>query len=134
MSGPRVRGTGLSHRFGTNPELFADLDFELHAGQIVGLCGPSGSGKSTLLSIVAGWEQPTGGTVERVCFLASSGSTTWSIAVRRATPCGFWNTQHVRSMFTRSTVPPVGCSHPATMDSRVDFPLPDGPHLSLIHI
>ncbi|MBB2923731.1 ATP-binding cassette domain-containing protein [Cellulomonas cellasea] len=61
-----MRGTGLSHRFGSNPELFADLDLELRPGQIVGLCGPSGSGKSTLLSIVAGWEQPTGGRVERV--------------------------------------------------------------------
>jgi len=62
---PRVRGTGLSHRFGTNPELFTDLDFELSPGQIVGLCGPSGSGKSTLLSIIAGWEHPTGGRLER---------------------------------------------------------------------
>ncbi len=66
VSAPRVRGVGLSHRFGTNPELFTDLDLDLEAGQVVGLCGPSGSGKSTLLSIVAGWEQPTGGRVERI--------------------------------------------------------------------
>lgn len=62
---PLVRGTGLSHRFGANPALFTDLDLELHPGQVVGLCGPSGSGKSTLLSIIAGWERPTGGTLDR---------------------------------------------------------------------
>lgn len=66
MNAPRVVGTGLSHRFGTNPELFSDLDLELLPGQIVGLCGPSGSGKSTLLSIIAGWEHPTGGHLERI--------------------------------------------------------------------
>jgi putative ABC transport system ATP-binding protein len=62
---PHLRGVGLSHHFGENPELFAGLDFDLHPGHVVGLCGPSGSGKSTLLSIVAGWQEPSVGHVER---------------------------------------------------------------------
>ena len=34
-------------------------------GEIVGLAGPSGSGKTTLLNLVAGWETPDSGTVDR---------------------------------------------------------------------
>jgi putative ABC transport system ATP-binding protein len=62
---PRLRGVGLSHHFGDNPDLFSHLDFELHPGEVVGLCGPSGSGKSSLLSIVAGWQEPSQGRVQR---------------------------------------------------------------------
>lgn len=60
-----VRARGLSHTFPPAPPLFADLDLELVPGEVVGLVGPSGSGKSTLLSIIAGWVEPTAGTVER---------------------------------------------------------------------
>lgn len=61
----RLTGTGLSHRFpGTGP-LFHGLSFTFEPGQLVGITGPSGSGKSTLLSLLAGWEQPREGTVER---------------------------------------------------------------------
>ncbi|SEG82491.1 putative ABC transport system ATP-binding protein [Thermomonospora echinospora] len=60
-----VRAIGLGHRFPGTAELFSGLTFELHPGQVTGLCGPSGSGKSTLLSILAGWVAPAEGTLER---------------------------------------------------------------------
>jgi ABC-type lipoprotein export system ATPase subunit len=34
-------------------------------GAVLAVTGPSGTGKSTLVSILAGWDQPTSGTVER---------------------------------------------------------------------
>jgi putative ABC transport system ATP-binding protein len=42
-----------------------DASFEIGSGEIVGLAGPSGSGKTTLLNLVAGWEVPDAGEVER---------------------------------------------------------------------
>ncbi|WP_017597053.1 ATP-binding cassette domain-containing protein [Nocardiopsis lucentensis] len=59
-----VRANALGHRFPGAPMLFEDLSFDLLPGRITGLCGPSGCGKSTLLSILAGWVEPTAGSVE----------------------------------------------------------------------
>ena len=51
---------GLTKRFGARP-LFADLSFELRAGERVGLVGPNGAGKSTLLRVLAGLDEPDAG-------------------------------------------------------------------------
>jgi putative ABC transport system ATP-binding protein len=40
-----------------------DVDLSVHAGEMVAVVGPSGSGKSTLLGILAGLDEPDGGTV-----------------------------------------------------------------------
>jgi ABC-type nitrate/sulfonate/bicarbonate transport system ATPase subunit len=40
------------------------LDLEAPAHGVLGLVGPSGCGKSTLLELIAGLQQPSGGTVE----------------------------------------------------------------------
>jgi len=60
-----IRAEGLGHRFPGGADLFHDLSFSIGAGEVVGVCGPSGCGKSTLLSVLAGWQAPTAGTVDR---------------------------------------------------------------------
>lgn len=61
-----VAAHDLAHRFPGTDVLFEHLDFTVEPGQTVAICGPSGCGKSTLLSILAGWQKPCAGTVERV--------------------------------------------------------------------
>lgn len=55
----------LAHRFVGTDVLFEHLDMMVRPGETVAICGPSGCGKSTLLSILAGWEKPWAGSVER---------------------------------------------------------------------
>ncbi|WP_454110847.1 ATP-binding cassette domain-containing protein [Leifsonia shinshuensis] len=61
----RVVATDLSHRFGETSFLFVGLNFTLVPNEVYALTGPSGSGKSTLLSLLAGWSEPTSGTLSR---------------------------------------------------------------------
>jgi putative ABC transport system ATP-binding protein len=41
------------------------VSISLREGELVGLVGRSGSGKTTLLNVIAGWERPDAGIVER---------------------------------------------------------------------
>ena len=54
--------SGVCKRFGEFVAL-GDVSVEIPAGSLIALLGPSGSGKSTLLRVIAGLEQPDGGTV-----------------------------------------------------------------------
>ena len=62
---PSLALESVGHRFEGAEHLFRGLSLTLEAGRVYALTGPSGSGKSTLLSILAGWLQPSEGTVSR---------------------------------------------------------------------
>lgn len=53
---------GLSKSYGMQVGC-ADVGFELHAGEVLGIVGESGSGKTTLLRCLAGHLEPDSGTV-----------------------------------------------------------------------
>ncbi|MGJ3190727.1 ATP-binding cassette domain-containing protein [Paenarthrobacter sp. FR1] len=61
----RLNLNGVGHGFEEDRFLFRNLKAEFTSNSVWGLRGPSGSGKSTLLSIIAGWEVPKEGYVER---------------------------------------------------------------------
>ena len=44
-------------------DVIKDVSIEIHDREFVALVGPSGSGKSTILRMIAGLEDPTGGTI-----------------------------------------------------------------------
>jgi putative spermidine/putrescine transport system ATP-binding protein len=60
-----VRIAGLHKRFGDVVAL-GETDLTVRQGEFFTLLGPSGSGKTTLLRLIAGFEQPDGGTIELV--------------------------------------------------------------------
>lgn len=60
---PAVALNGITKRF---PGVLANDDIALtfHAGEVHALLGENGAGKSTLIGILAGMQQPDGGTIE----------------------------------------------------------------------
>ena len=64
--GPIVSCSDLRRRFGEGGaavDALAGVTLEFPKGELTAIVGPSGSGKSTLLHILAGLDQPTGGSV-----------------------------------------------------------------------
>jgi ABC-2 type transport system ATP-binding protein len=63
MTTPIIQCEKLSHVYSGKVAL-NNLNFELEAGEPIGLVGPNGAGKTTLLSILAGFLHPTSGSVK----------------------------------------------------------------------
>ncbi|MGE5408488.1 MAG: ABC transporter ATP-binding protein, partial [Syntrophothermus sp.] len=62
-SAPDIRLTGLTKRYGEVVAV-AGIDLEIEQGEFFTMLGPSGSGKTTTLRMIAGFEDPSGGTIE----------------------------------------------------------------------
>jgi ABC-2 type transport system ATP-binding protein len=59
---PIIHCQQLNHAYSGKVAL-SDVNFELAAGEPIGLVGPNGAGKTTLLSILSGFLRPTSGIV-----------------------------------------------------------------------
>lgn len=57
-----LEACGITRFFGSIAAL-QDVDFHVHAGEVVGLVGDNGAGKSTLLKILCGALRPTSGQI-----------------------------------------------------------------------
>lgn len=62
-STPSIRLVDLAKDFGS-VRAVAGVDLEIADGEFFSMLGPSGSGKTTVLRMIAGFEQPTRGSIE----------------------------------------------------------------------
>ncbi|MGH2693628.1 MAG: ABC transporter ATP-binding protein [Actinomycetota bacterium] len=62
MAGGRVQLVDLTKRF-AEVEAVRGITLDIHAGEFFSLLGPSGCGKTTTLRLIAGFEQPTSGSI-----------------------------------------------------------------------
>ena len=63
MKSSIIKCQRLNHVYSGKVAL-SNVNFELDAGEPIGLVGPNGAGKTTLLSILSGFLRPTSGTVK----------------------------------------------------------------------
>ena len=59
-----VRFAGLERHYGAK-DVFAGLSGVIRDGERIGLVGPNGAGKSSLVRLLAGLDEPDGGTIVR---------------------------------------------------------------------
>ena len=86
-----------------------DLSLTLPSQSFVAIMGPSGSGKSTLLNLIAGIDQPTGGT------LTVAGTVLNSL---RESALAAWRVRHIGFVFQFYNLIPV-----LTAAENVELPL-----------
>jgi len=68
MAEPLIVATDVSRSYDVRGHAVMALrptSLTVHAADVLAVTGPSGTGKSTLVSILAGWDRPTSGHVER---------------------------------------------------------------------
>jgi iron(III) transport system ATP-binding protein len=75
MSCSMIRLDGVTKRFGATTAV-DEASLCVEYGEVVALLGPSGCGKTTLLRLIAGFEDPDGGTVD-VAGRRVAGAGTW---------------------------------------------------------
>ncbi len=72
-SGPHLSLTGVTKYYRGNPRpALRQVSLEVARGDVLALLGESGSGKTTLLRLVAGFEQPSAGTISLAGTVVSS--------------------------------------------------------------
>src|SRR5271156_6172923 len=62
MSPPLLQARSVSKRFGALQAL-ADVDLDVHAGEVLAILGDNGAGKSTFIKILSGAYEPSAGTL-----------------------------------------------------------------------
>jgi branched-chain amino acid transport system ATP-binding protein len=94
---PLLEVRGLTVRFGGLVAVNA-VDFDVHAGEILGLIGPNGAGKTTCFSLVSGFLSPQAGEV------VFAGARVTGLSPHLIARRGLVRTFQKQSLFPRLTV------------------------------
>ena len=62
MSPPLLQARSIAKRFGALQAL-ADVDVDIHAGEVLAILGDNGAGKSTFIKVLSGAYEPSAGTL-----------------------------------------------------------------------
>ncbi|MFE7459975.1 ABC transporter ATP-binding protein [Streptomyces sp. NPDC057554] len=106
----------VSHAYGPGRTVLHDVSLTLRAGEHVALVGTSGAGKSTLARLVAGVQQPTGGTVSVAGVPQSAGGTASVAGKEEAGPSVVLVTQEVH-VFTGTLADDLRLARPDATDA-----------------
>lgn len=82
---PRVRVAGLTYEYRRGHPVLDAIEFDVRAGEVVGVLGRNGSGKTTLLRLLAGILEPTAGRIDvagRPAFVADRAPFLESLTAR----------------------------------------------------
>src|SRR5690606_23460461 len=60
---PIIRFENVTNRYGDDEPVLKNVSFEIEKGRFYTLLGPSGCGKTTILRLIAGFIEPTEGTI-----------------------------------------------------------------------
>lgn len=60
---PIIRFENVSKRFNADSTVLSNISFEMERGKFYTLLGPSGCGKTTILRLIAGFSEPSEGTI-----------------------------------------------------------------------
>ena len=58
-----IRFENITKQYDNDPPVLTDVSFELERGKFYTLLGPSGCGKTTIIRLIAGFVQPTSGSI-----------------------------------------------------------------------
>ena len=97
----KAHGLGKTYNDGVSAlSIFENLDFELKAGETVGIVGSSGAGKTTLLNILGGLDSPSSGEV-RLCGVDLGTASDRQVTALRNRHLGFvYQFHHLLAEFT----------------------------------
>lgn len=96
-SGPILRATGLSKRYG-GVKANSDIDFTVDRGEVRGIIGPNGAGKSTFFKMLTCEVAPTSG---RILF---EGQDITGMNVTEVCQLGLSKSYQINQLFNRLTV------------------------------
>jgi simple sugar transport system ATP-binding protein len=123
---PLLRLAGVGKRYGA-VDAIRDVDLDVNAGDVIGICGDNGAGKSTLIRLISGAHEPSAGRIlidgRTVAFRSPTDALAAGVAtiyqdLALAPPLSIWQNVFVGAELTRQPIPGVRILDKRAMRAR----------------